>query len=157
MENYSVLRMAEELRVNNILLTAVDNKIKRTFAYPCGDTKIRDSVYLDRKDFVAARAVKDEMLPITKIDVYNIGCYSINGQSGEYMISLVKKAMAGNSLLVFLFHGVGGEHDLNVSLTAHQMLLQFLKQHEKEIWVATLLEVADHVINHQSKTRSKNH
>ena len=67
------------------------------------------------------------------------------------MIELVKKSMQTNSLLVFLFHGVGGEHALNVSLSAHRQLLLFLKQQEKEIWVAPMVEVAEYIKKYQSK------
>jgi hypothetical protein len=42
---------------------------------------------------------------------------------------------------VFLFHGVGGEHSINVSQDAHRQLVQFLKQHENEIWVAPMIDV----------------
>jgi sialate O-acetylesterase len=40
----------------------------------------------------------------------------------------VKEALTKGALLVFLFHGVGGEHGLNVSLPAHRQLLQYLRQ-----------------------------
>jgi sialate O-acetylesterase len=59
------------------------------------------------------------------------------------MTSLVKKAMKTNTLLIFVFHGVGGEHSLDVSLAAHSELVHFLKQQEKDIWVAPLVDVAD--------------
>ena len=61
------------------------------------------------------------------------------------MIEWVKEAEAKQGLLVILFHGVGGEHDLNVSLPAHSQFLHYLKQHEKDIWVAPLVEVAGYV------------
>jgi hypothetical protein len=93
------------------------------------------------------------MQKLNAIDLYNIGCYAINGQTGQELIELVKKAMAGDTLLVFLFHGVGGEHSLNVSLPAHRELLQFLKQNEKEIWIAPMLEVANYIKTDQSKTK----
>src|SRR5215207_8450752 len=104
-------------------------------------------------DFVAARGVRSEMLPIEKVDLYNLPCYMINGQSGEELIAMVKKAMAENKLLVFLFHGVGGEHGLNVSLEAHRQLLQFLKQNEKDIWVAPMIDVAGYIKDYQSKKK----
>jgi sialate O-acetylesterase len=78
----------------------------------------------------------------------------INGETGEQLISLVKQAIAKKSMLVFLFHGVGGEHSLNVSLEAHTQLLQFVKQHQKDIWVATMLDVAEYVKKYQDKTKS---
>lgn len=149
--NYTLKRLADEIKMTNTLLKAIDGKTKRTFAYPCGDTKIGDSSYIDllKNDFVAARGVTPQMHKINQIDLYNVDCYPINGQSGEELIALVKKAMAGNTLLVFLFHGVGGGHSLNVSLAAHSQLLHFLKQNEKEVWTAPLLDIAEYVKNYQ--------
>ena len=74
LNNYTVKRMTLEIKTMNNILKAIDGKTERTFAYPCGDTKIHDSLYFDdvRKDFVAARGVKPEMLTIDKIDLYNI-------------------------------------------------------------------------------------
>ena len=147
LNNYTINRMVNEIRTMNNLLKAIDGKTKRTFAYPCGDTKIHDTAYLDglRNDFVAARGVKPEMLPINKIDLYNIGCYMMNGQSGDDMIKLVKEAMKNHRLLVFLFHGVGGEHNINVSLSAHSQLLHYLKQNQKDVWIAPMIEVAEYI------------
>ena len=155
MSKYSVRRMVDETRMNNVFLQALDNNRERTFAYTCGDMKVGDSSFINhlKNDFVAARAVRHEMHLISQIDLYNVDCYAINGESGGQMIALVKKAMETNSLLVFLFHGVGGEHSLNVSLPAHRELIQFLKQHEKEIWIAPMVEVARHVRSYQLKKK----
>jgi sialate O-acetylesterase len=57
-------------------------------------------------------------------------------------------------MLVFLFHGVGGEHDLNVSLPAHRQLLTFLHQHRQQLWVAPFLEVARHVKDYQQAAKT---
>ena len=153
LNNYTVARLVKEIKAMNNLLQAIDGKTIRTFAYPCGDTKIHDTAYIDglKNDFVAARGVQPEMLPITKIDLYNIGCYGINGQSGDELITLVKKAIASHTLLVFLFHGVGGEHSLNVSVAAHSQLLHFLKQHEDEIWTAPMVDVVAYIKKYQQK------
>ncbi|MBD0276679.1 MAG: polysaccharide deacetylase family protein [Bacteroidota bacterium] len=152
---YTIRRMTDEIRTMNNILKAIDGKTERTFAYPCGDTKIHDTAYIDplRNDFIAARGVKSEMLTIDKIDLYYIGCYTINGQTGEQMVELVKQAMDKSALLVFLFHGVGGEHSLNVSLEAHRKLLQFLQQNQKQIWVAPMIEVAAYIKNYQSQKK----
>ena len=152
LNNYTVRRMVNEIKTMNNILKAIDGKTKRTFAYPCGDTKIHDTSYIDglRNDFIAARGVKPEMLPIDKIDLYNIGCYMINGQTGDQLIDLVKQAMSTHTLLIFLFHGVGGEHSLNVSLTAHSQLLHYLKQNEKQIWTAPMVDVAGYIKDHQT-------
>jgi hypothetical protein len=52
------------------------------------------------------------------VDLYNVACYGVNGQTGDQLISLVKQAMEKNGLLVFVSRS-GGEHSLNVSLQAH--------------------------------------
>jgi peptidoglycan-N-acetylglucosamine deacetylase len=151
MSKYTVRRMVDEIRMTNVFLEALDGNKKRTFAYTCGDMKIGDSSFINdmKNDFVAARGVRAEMHPLSQIDLYNIDCYAMNGQTGEKMIELVKKSMQSNSLLVFLFHGVGGEHSLNVSLSAHRELLYFLKKNNNDVWIAPMLEVAEYIIKIQ--------
>ncbi|NUO80253.1 polysaccharide deacetylase family protein [candidate division KSB1 bacterium] len=153
--NYTMQRLVDEIKMANTLLEALDGKTKRSFAYPCGDTKIGDSSYVDkiRNDFAAARGVKSEKPRINEIDLFNVGAYMINGQTGAELIALVKQARQNNALIVFLFHGVGGEHSLNVSLNAHRELLLFLKQHEKDIWTAPFVDIAEYVRQYNQESR----
>jgi sialate O-acetylesterase len=146
---YSMQRIVDEIRLSNTLLKAIDGKTKRTFAYTCGDEKIGDSSFMDRLkgDFIAARGVTGEMLKINEINIYRIGSYMIMDNSGDELIDMVKKNMENNTLLVFLFHGVGGGHNINVSLAAHRQLLYFLKQNEKDIWTAPLIEISEYILN----------
>ncbi|HWJ30518.1 MAG TPA: polysaccharide deacetylase family protein, partial [Flavisolibacter sp.] len=150
---YTVKRMMDEIRAMNNLLKAIDGKNKRTFAYPCGDEKIHDSAYINplKDEFIAARGVRAEMLTIDRVDLYDVPCYMINGQNGDQLINLVKQAEQKNALVVFLFHGVGGEHSLNVSLEAHSKLLHYLKQNQKNIWVAPMINVVEYIKKYQSK------
>jgi len=147
MNNYSVKRMEDETRMTNLFLQALDGNTKRTFAFTCGDMKINDSSFIDglKKDFPAARAVRNEMHKINEINLYNVDCYMVDNHSFEQMKVWVDKAMQTNSLLVILFHGVGGGNALDVSLPAHRELLNYLKENEKDIWIAPMLEVAEHV------------
>jgi len=71
----------------------------------------------------------------------------MNGCTAEYMIELVNKAMQSQGLLVLMFHGVGGEHNINVSNQEHTKLIQYLKDHENEIWVTPLVEALKFVKN----------
>jgi peptidoglycan-N-acetylglucosamine deacetylase len=146
LSNYTMQRLLDELRMNNVLLESLDGKKTRTFAYPCGDTKIGDESYIDKikNDFISARGVKSEMVKINKVDLFNVPAFGINGESGQELIALVRKAMEENALLVFLFHGVGGEHGLNVSLPAHRELLKYLKKFEREIWTAPFQDVTEY-------------
>ena len=153
MNNYTVKRMVDETRMTNLFLQALDGKIKRTFAFTCGDMKIGDSSFINamKNDFVAARAVRNQMHKIQEIDLLNVDCYMVNGESGTQMIAWVRKAVETNSLLVILFHGVGGGNALNVSIPAHKEFLQYLKTNEKDIWIAPMLDVAEYIKASQKK------
>lgn len=145
LNNYTMPRLLDEVAMTNVFLQSLDGKSKRTFAYPCGDMTVRDSSFapLIRNDFVASRGVKSEMLPVDKLDFTNVGSYAIHGHTGEQMKELVREAMKARTVIVFLFHGVGGEHALNVALPEHRKLLLFLKQHESEIKIAPFIEIME--------------
>lgn len=147
LSKYTMGRLLDELRMTNIYLESLDGKKRHTFAYPCGDTSIGDSSYIDKikGDFVAARGVKSEMVKMKDVDLYNVPAFGINGEPGSELIAMVKKAIETNSLLVFLFHGVGGEHNLNVSSSAHRELVRYLKAHEKEVWTTTFIEAVEFI------------
>jgi peptidoglycan/xylan/chitin deacetylase (PgdA/CDA1 family) len=153
MNNYTVQRMIDETRMTNVFLQALDGKTKRTFAFTCGDMKIGDSSFIDamKGDFIAARAVRNQMHKINEIDLYNVDCYMVNGETGSQMIEWTKKAIETNSLLVVLFHGVGGGNGLNVSIQAHREYLRFLKMNEKDIWIAPMIDVATYIKTWQAK------
>lgn len=157
LSKYTVNRAVTEIRMNNTLLQAIDGRTKRTFAYPCGDLTIKDSFFYAglRNDFVAARGVRSALNAIEKVDLDNIDCFGINGQTAEQMIALVQEAMSTHTLLVFLFHGVGGGHTLNVGLKEHSLLLHFLKDHEREIWIAPMVEVAEYIRTTRANNLSK--
>lgn len=157
LSKYSVAREVDEIRINNTLLKAIDGKDKRTFAYPCGDRKIGDVFFYNqlKNDFVAARGVSSGMQNAADVALDNIDCYGINGQNADYMIDLVKKAQQSHTLLVFLFHGVGGGHNINVGLSDHSKLLHYLKQNEKNIWIAPMVTVAEKIKIDQDNGKSK--
>lgn len=153
LSTYTMTRLLDELKMTNVLLESIDGKKQRTFAYPCGDTMAGDQSYVDqiKNDFVAARGVTKEMVKINTIDLFNVPSFGINGESGEQLITLVKEAKAQDALVVFLFHGVGGEHNLNVSLDAHRQLLRYLKQNENDIWITTFHDATEYARQHSVK------
>lgn len=148
---FTVARAQNEIRITNTLLQAIDGKTERTFAYPCGDRTIGGVDFYKplEKEFLGARGVMPAMQHSNEVDLNDIRCYAINGQSGDYMTGLVKQALESHTLLVFLFHGVGGGHSINVSLEAHRQLLQFLKAHENEIWIAPMVDAAKYIKKQQ--------
>jgi peptidoglycan/xylan/chitin deacetylase (PgdA/CDA1 family) len=155
LRNYSVKRMENEVGMTNLFLQSLDGKTKRTFAFTCGDMKIEDSLFMNgmKNDFVAARAVRNEMHKINEIDLYNTDCYVVNNHSFEQMKEWVDKAIQSNSLLVILFHGVGGGNSLNVSVDDHRKILTYIKQQEKDVMVAPMLEVAEHIKDWQTRDK----
>lgn len=156
LNTYTVKRMIDETRMTNLFLQAMDGQTKRTFAYTCGDMKIGDSSFIVpmKNDFLAARAVRNEMHKINEVDLYNTDCYLVNNHSGAAMIGWVKKAVETNSLLVLLFHGVGGGNSLNASVEAHRELLLYLKENEKDIMIAPMVQVAEHIKEWQNRDRA---
>jgi peptidoglycan/xylan/chitin deacetylase (PgdA/CDA1 family) len=82
---YTVRRITNEIRTMNNLLHAIDGKKDRTFAFPCGDTKIGDTAYLDglRAEFAGARGVSGNMPTIDQVKLYDFPGVTVNGQSGD--------------------------------------------------------------------------
>lgn len=152
LRTYTVRRMVDEVRMADLLLQAQDGRAERTFAFTCGDTHAGDSSFVSsiRRLFPAARGVRWKLQARDEVDLYDIGALMVSGQSGEILVDVVRQAIAREALLVFLFHGVGGEHSINVDLNAHRQLLRFLKEHEGAIWVAPLVEV----VGYLRKTRA---
>ena len=155
LSKYTVKRMENEIRMTNLFLQSLDGKTKRTFAFTCGDSKVADSSFINgmKKDFVAARSVRNEMHTINEIDLYNVDCYVVNNASFDEMKQWVDKAIATNSLLVILFHGVGGGNSLNVTLDDHRKILSYIKQNQKNIYNAPMLEVAEYIGARQLKNK----
>jgi peptidoglycan/xylan/chitin deacetylase (PgdA/CDA1 family) len=153
LNTYTVSRMEDEIRMMNTMLTALDGKTVRTFAYPCSDTKIGGVSYINNLQgaFTGARAVRSEIPTIHEVDLYNLPSYMVSGQTGDVLIKEVQKAMEKEGLVVFLFHGVGGEHGLDVSLDAHRQLLVYLKEHQSQIWIPTMTDAATFIKEHQKK------
>ena len=147
LENYTITRILDEIRLANTLLNAIDGKTKRTFAYTCGDRVVEGVSFVDsiRNDFVGARGVIPGMNQLNNTDLFDIRSYMINGQTGEEMIELVKTAKKEGVLVVFIFHGVGGEHAINVDLSEHNKLLRYLKENEEDIWVAPLVGITEYI------------
>ncbi|GAT62526.1 polysaccharide deacetylase family protein [Paludibacter jiangxiensis] len=155
LSRFSVKRAQNEIRITSTLLQAIDGKTERSFAYPCGDRTIGGVDFYKplEKEFTGARGVTPGLQHSNEVDLNDIRCYMINGEGGDYMTGLVKQALESHTLLVFLFHGVGGGHNINVSLEAHSKLLHFLKAHENEIWIAPMVDMARYIREKQQSAK----
>lgn len=153
LSKYTVPRAINEIRITNTLLNAIDGKTERTFAYPCGDLTIKDTLYYNalKTDFVAARGVSSGYSNMKDVDFSNVNSFFQNGSTAEQMIAQIEEAEKKGSFIVFLFHGVGGEHALNIDLEEHRKLLEYLKKRKKDIWTAPMVEVAKYIRENQNK------
>ena len=148
LSTYTLERAVSEIKVTNTLLEAIDGEKERTFAFPCGDKTINDLPFYTAvaNEFISARGVEEGYPHVNEVNLTNIPCFFVNGQTGEELIAVVKKAIQSHTLVVFLFHGVGGGHSLDVSLKAHSELVHFLKTKEKDIWNATMVGVSSYIL-----------
>ncbi|EOR94176.1 polysaccharide deacetylase family protein [Arcticibacter svalbardensis MN12-7] len=87
-------RAVNEIRVTNTLLKAIDGKSERTFAYPCGDLMIGDTVFYNllKNDFIAARGVVPGYPQIKDIDLSNVNAFSQNNSTVAQMKFQVEEA-----------------------------------------------------------------
>ncbi|WP_298153576.1 polysaccharide deacetylase family protein [Flavobacterium sp.] len=155
LRTYSVQSVMDEISLANAFLEALDGKKERTFAFTCGDMTAGGVNFTDnlRKDFIAARAVRNEMHTIDKVDLFNIDCYVVNGENAAQMEQWVQQAIATHSLLVILFHGVEGGNGLNVKGKEHSAFLHYLKANEKDVWIAPMIDLAKFVRTYQAQQK----
>jgi sialate O-acetylesterase len=144
---WSKARFINNIEIANVLLEAVDGQQRRTFAYTCGDKSAGgESIIADiQMMFPGARGVEGGMISLTDVDLYNFKAFSVMGHTAEDLITQVEHAIEQHQLLVFLFHGVGGGHNINVSQQAHDALVKYLSEHYQDVWVPTMLEITDYI------------
>jgi hypothetical protein len=152
--------MADELRVMNSLLEAVDGQTARTMAYPCGDETAGGASYVDaiRPFLVAARAYKDSYRALADpraVDVHRVPSWALRDNTGAEMIAWVEQAIRDGALAVFTFHGVGGGHNINVGREDHRKLLSWLDANRSRVWTAPFREVMQHVIAERKRVEAK--
>lgn len=149
LSHYSTAEVVREIEMTNIFLESLDGRKERTFAYPCGDTRTAEGSYTNavRDQFIAMRGVSPSLNKIETLDLTNLNCYAVDDSNVGELTSWAETAIKENALLILLFHGVGGGHSINVDLSRHNDFLHYLKDHEDDFWVTTLLEVSNHCIH----------
>jgi len=153
-ENYDVQAILDEIKMMNRFLFLIDGKnSRRSYAYPCTETKVGGTDYVDslrqRSLVTAARVGGDSTSIITKTltdDTMLIPSYALSdGTKADAMIRYTKKVQASNGLGIFMFHGVGGDY-ITVSKEDHAELLRYLASN-KDIWVTTFDEAVRYISN----------
>lgn len=150
LRTYTLDQIRDELFTANSLLSAVDGKKERTYAYTCSDFKVNQQSFVDtvRTMFTAAR--NDGPIPdsMDDVDLYFVPSWGVIDPTGQELIDYVKQAQEKGTIAVFMFHSVGGGY-LNVSAQAHTELLAYLKSKEDEVWTDTFINVMKYVKDQQ--------
>lgn len=144
---WSKQQFINNIKIANTTLAALTGKNTRSFAYTCGDTSAGDGNFIQdiKPLFSGARGVNYALQTPDKIDVYNMPAYMVHGQSLEQLTEQVDKAIKQQALLIFLFHGVGGEHGLNIDADTHLALLQYINKHKQQLWIAPVNDIAEFI------------
>lgn len=150
-EAYDVDTMLTEIRTMNTMLTAIDGKLQHSYATPCGQHLAGGIDYLAalRASGLVryTRAADPAARPLDPMDVPSH--FFPSDATGADLIAAVQDAERKGGMVVFGFHGVGGDY-LSVSAAAHAQLLAYLKAHADTIWVAPFSTVIDYASSHSN-------
>jgi peptidoglycan/xylan/chitin deacetylase (PgdA/CDA1 family) len=151
--HYTPTTIVAEIGIMNNFLFAVDGKTSRTYAYPCTETTVGGKDYVEmlrRSGFVKyARVGGDTDAVVTDfkhLDPLQIPAYGLDDNTpGAKLIAFVKQVERKGGMGVIMFHGIGGDY-ITTSVKAHQQLINYLKKHRREIWVATFQQAVDYAM-----------
>ena len=142
--------MAEELDAGNSAVQALGVSGKLTFAYPCGQSHLKNMesyVPLVQARFRAARGVAGAIALPDTVDLFNVpALFPPSSSDGSDVIAFVERAVHSHGWAVIGVHGVSeaGEY-LQLSQAAHDKIIAYLADQKKRIWAAPFGTVADQV------------
>lgn len=149
LDQYSLEKIYNEIKLANDQLEALDGKTSRTFAYPCAHFYAGGENYKKSLNqyVTAARGSsgRQESLDLPyDIDLFNVTSWAPNNDDADALIDYIDKVIENETLSTFTFHGVGAEH-MMVTTEAHEAMLKYLDEHRGEIWVTTFMEATDYI------------
>lgn len=147
LDYYTIDKIVSEIKEANDTLEAIDSKPNRTYAYTCGDTTADHRSYVKELQslFPSARGVVRANNDIDSLDLFHLKAYSINGHTFTDLKAAIDLNHKEGGLLIFLMHGVGGGHDLNIDLEEHEKLIDYLNDKRDSIWITTMIEAVEFV------------
>jgi peptidoglycan/xylan/chitin deacetylase (PgdA/CDA1 family) len=159
LDTITVAQMADQVRLANVMLTALDGRTARTMTVPCGDTQASDGNYVDAiaSEFVAIKRGSGGVIAdMAVLDAAAVPVDVPEGVTGDQLIARVEEAARRGTMVGFTFHGIGGDH-LAVSNEAHEQLLRHLAAHPEVYWVAPFVDIMQHVAAHRTQTAPSGH
>ncbi|NHV99062.1 MAG: polysaccharide deacetylase family protein [Thaumarchaeota archaeon] len=130
----------------------------RTFAYPCYQTSVgrglnkRSYVPIVAEIFLAARAYGERGYSNSPLacDLHELWSWPADRMRCEEMIGLTVKTVHEGRWAIFTFHGIDEGH-LPVAYEDLSGFLRFLYERRDEIWVAPVMDVAEHVVGERKR------
>jgi peptidoglycan/xylan/chitin deacetylase (PgdA/CDA1 family) len=153
LDTMPVESMKQQVLVANTTLFAIDGREERTFTAPCGDLEAAGEPYIDaiKGEFVAIKSKPGAVTPdMAAVDPYAVGVGGPVGVTGAELIAVVRAAAEAGTMANLTFHGIGGDY-LEVSVEAHDQLLEHLAANPDVYWVDTFLNIMKYVQERQWK------
>jgi len=153
LQYYTPKRWSDEMTVANLVLGMMDGKKERTFGNTCcqnfiGMGEKKQSIEpLAENLFVATRGQKiDKVVNPETINFNNLGHYSGDKKTFGRLKDEIEGAIKLGGWIIYMIHGVGkGSHNLFIEKPEHDKLLTYLKEQQESIWIAPMVDVANHL------------
>jgi peptidoglycan/xylan/chitin deacetylase (PgdA/CDA1 family) len=152
LDTTTVAQMADQVRLANVMLMALDGRSVRTMTVPCGETQASDGNYVDAiaPEFVAIKLGSGGVVAdMANLDPAAVPVDVPVDVTGDQLIARVEEAARRGTMINFTFHGIGGDH-LAVSNEAHEQLLRHLAAHPDVYWVATFVDIMQYVASQRA-------
>jgi len=144
-DDYVIQEIVDEVTIANSFLYAIDGRSERTLTAPCGDIVISDGNYIPamRELFIAVKGFESN-------DTTFANEWGPVGVSGSELVGRLEAEVAsGTRLFNIIFHGVGGDY-LDVSLEAHDYLLNYLVDNRETFWVDSYINIMKYASDHSA-------
>jgi len=141
LDRISPEQLLRDIRTANTVIAAIDGESRRTFAAPCDDIEVNGEYFLDdiEPEFVAIRDLAQGLDESARSVTAPVEL------DGEQLIAWVQANTRPGALLVFVFHGVGGDY-LSVSAEAHETLLAWLAARRDTYWTENYRTIMEQVL-----------
>lgn len=151
--DYTPARWEDEVCVASLILKSYDGRTVRSFGNTCCNLTLgegENEVELDdliARHFVAGRGgTTNEPADPRTVRLTRVGCFAADGQTFGDLRQAIDAAMKIGGWLIFMAHGVGTDHRLQISREVHQQLIDYLAENSKAIWTAPVVDVAQYVV-----------
>jgi len=146
LNNYTLDQIVAELKTASTLLKAVDGKTERSYAYTCSNYVAGGIDFTDniKELFVGARC--DGPIPETMEDypTFKTPSFAAIDPTIDDLIQQVEEAKEKGTIIVFMFHSVGGGY-LNTASDAHKKLLQYVSENRKDLYNDSFINVMKYI------------